>query len=858
MATPYRLPPNYMRHQGNSGRHFVGRHYEREELKILINDEDTQIIQVYGLPYVGKTSLVKTVCEELKDEINPERLHIKHIHISNNSSWSDISNMYNTFTNCSSIINTKWKFCIFDDFQNIQESFLQGFQELCDNGIPLHRNLKIILILSGGKPFQFDGIRFGKCKVSPLSIGDAQLLFGRCSDIETNDENKKQIHNIIRYACGLPGLLIYFAEKFSQFRHNFSFDDIYKMICDETKLNDWLDECTINRRNIKQEMDKYFSQLSLEQQEAIKVLSYFPGRFGIEEAVEMTGSSSQPASKMHVLMPLVEQGLISSDLELQNFQVQELIRAITKQQIDNVHSNDLVKLRYTNIIGKSLMKAQDIYDKGLIYEALGIMKNNWENISFLMKKGIEAPSDGRTYGVYYEITLKASNILMLCHPRDSRQFFQACLQNSLLFGNEEEQAFMNIAYGVSLTDLPGYGGYKEAMEHYKKALDVLKSRNIQYRQVLLYNSMADNAHMRGNHVEALNFAEMGYNMTVNDASPQMVQDAKIKCASALAYNLSFVGYYDKCEKILTENLKKTSGLTSPVLSKLLNTMGVNYERNGSQYNKAIKFYNAALSERLKIVTVNPNISVISYSNVANLLSRNFGKHSKALQLLFSAKDIQKKHRWLHMNTSLVLHYIGYVYLRMHEISNSLTYFHGALDIYNQIHPNYTGKMNIIHAIAHCYLLKEEFDKAKSCFKDMLEGYSDRLLSGSSEAESLSLALEHMVYLNLENPQNQLFHLENLLNEIRQLLKRSVNEKQKLRYSNAIAKYHSLKLLLLDKLNQNEERAGLLMDSIPVLCIYCKNFRQYLNCSQENYIHKVCGLRSNLYEIDIQQRLKIVE
>ncbi|XP_029650183.1 uncharacterized protein LOC115223652 isoform X2 [Octopus sinensis] len=219
----------------------------------------------------------------------------------------------------------------------------------------------------------------------------------------------------------------------------------------------------------------------------------------------MTGSSSQPASKMHVLMPLVEQGLISSDLELQNFQVQELIRAITKQQIVNVHSNDLVKLKYTNIIGKSLMKAQDIYDKGLIYEALGIMNNNWENISFLMKKGIDVPSDGRTYGVYYEITLKASDILMLCHPRDSRQFFQACLQNSLLFGNEEEQAFMNIAYGVSLTDLPGYGEYKEAMEHYKKALDVLKSRNIQYRQVLLYNSMAANAYMRGNQVEALKY-----------------------------------------------------------------------------------------------------------------------------------------------------------------------------------------------------------------------------------------------------------------------------------------------------------------------------------------------------------------
>ncbi|XP_036368274.1 uncharacterized protein LOC115223561 isoform X1 [Octopus sinensis] len=856
MATPYRLPSNYMRQQGNSGRHFVGRHDDREKLKILIKDEDTQIIQIYGLPYVGKTSLVKTVCEELKDEINPERLHIKHIHISNNSSWSDISNMYNTFTNCSTITNTKWKICIFDDFQNIQESFLQGFQELCDNDFPLHRNLKIILILSSGEPFQFDGIRFGKCKVSPLSIKDAQLLFGRCSDIETDDENKEQIHNIIRYACGLPGLLIYFAEKFSQFHHHFSFDDIYKMICDETKLNDWLDECTINRRNIKQEMDKYFSQLSHKQQEAIKVLSYFPGRFGIEEAVEMTDSSSQPASMIRVLMPLVEQGLISSDLELQTFQVQQLVRVLSMQQIDNVHSNDLVKLKYTNIIGKSLMKAQDIYDKGLIYEALGIMNNNWENISFLMKKGIDAPSDGRTYGVYYEIAFKASDMLMICHPRDSRQFFEACLQNSLLFGNEEEQAFMKITYGVSLTDLPGYGGYKEAMVYYKKAMDVLKSRNIQYRQMLLYNSMAYNAYMRGNYVEALNFAEAGYNMTADDANPQMVLNARITCASTMAYNLLFVGFYDRCEKLLMENLEKASH--HPSLAVMLNTMGINYERNGAQMERALHFYNASLVERLKVVTVNPKKSVIAYCNVANVLSQNCGKHHMALKLLFNAEKIQKNNGWLHINTGLVLIHIAQIYLRMCEISDCLTTLHEALAIYDHIDPNYIGKIKVLQLIAHCYLLNEEFDNAKKYFKNISEVNSDNFLSSVSEVEVFSMALEHLVYLSLEDPQNQLIHIENILNHLRQLYKRSVNEKQKLRYFNAIGKYQSLKILLVDRLNQNEERAGLLMDSVPVLCNYCKTFRQYFNCTQENYIHKLCGLRSNLFEVEFQQQLKIVE
>ena len=41
--------------------HFWGRHDEREKLKTFLLDDDIPLIQIYGLPYVGKTQLVKTV-----------------------------------------------------------------------------------------------------------------------------------------------------------------------------------------------------------------------------------------------------------------------------------------------------------------------------------------------------------------------------------------------------------------------------------------------------------------------------------------------------------------------------------------------------------------------------------------------------------------------------------------------------------------------------------------------------------------------------------------------------------------------------------------------------------------------------
>ncbi|XP_014771500.1 uncharacterized protein LOC106870044 [Octopus bimaculoides] len=267
--------------------------------------------------------------------------------------------------------------------------------------------------------------------------------------------------------------------------------------------------------------------------------------------------------------------------------------------------------------------------------------------------------------------------------------------------------------------------------------------------------------------------------------------------------------------------------------------------------RALHFYNASLVERLKIVNVNPKKSVIAYCNVANVLSQNCGKHHIALKLLFNAEKIQKNNGWLHMNTGLVLIHIAQIYLRMCQISESLTTLHEALAIYDYINPNYIGKIKVLQLIAHCYLLKEEFDNAKKYFKSILDVNSDNLLSSVSEVEIFSMAFEHLIYLSLEDPQNQMIHLENILNHLRQLLKQSVTEKQKLRYSNAIAKYQSLKILLLDKLSQHEERAGLLMDSIPFLCQYCMTYRHYFNCSQENYIHKLCGLRSNSHEVDFQ-------
>ncbi|GAB1610770.1 uncharacterized protein LOC115223562 [Argonauta hians] len=824
---------------------FVGRHREREILKSVIRADDTQLVQLYGLPFAGKTTLIKTVCEELKEEIQPERLHTKHIHISPDTPWSAIHNMYHTFTSSVSFTNTRWKMCIFDDFHNITDGLLTNFQQLCDNDFPQHTNLKVILILNGGKPHEFDGISFSQCKVDPLSMEEAEVIFCRYSGIAVDKQNKPQINKLIRYSCGLPGVLIHLTNRVSQFCPNFSLKDIVNMICDEDSISDWLQDCSVNRRNVKTEIDKYFSKLSPKQQNAIKLLSYFPGRFGIQEATEMIDSASQPSSKVNVLMPLVEQGLINSDFDMESFQVQELMRAIALQQIDNVSSNDLVKLKFTKIIGNCLLKAQGFYEKGLTMEALGILNNNWENIANVMKKGIDPPSDGKTFLVYYNIAENASQLLRVCYPQDSKQFLRACLDNAILFGNEQEQAYMNVSYGVALTNYPGCEGYQTAVSHYDKAMNVFKCQGLTYRQLLLYNSMAYNYHMQHRYKESLQLAEAGYNLAVTDASPQKVKWVKINSASIMSYNLSLIGHYDRCDRLLQENLGQIPA-HHPSLAIMLNTRALNYDRRGKHSDEAFLFYNASITERMKVFAINPKLAVIPYCGAAGVLSRDRGDHEAALKLLYKSLAIQKRHGYQHLNTSHVLNNIGLVYLRMKRCSESLKWFHESLSIFNKIIPNHPLKIKVLVLIGHCHLVQESYVIAEKYFQEaLLVNHCKGPHTHIDQVKHLSFALEHLFCLKFHNATDQWKILKDLLKQISDLNRLSVNITQSLKYSEASSKYHELQGKLLERFKRPGIETGIVTieEPLPILCICCSNLKLLWKPSEwRDFTYKLCGLR----------------
>lgn len=819
--------------------YFIGRHDEREKLKTFLCESDLPLIQIYGLPYVGKTQLVKTALQEISLEISPQPLHWDYFCISNDTEWSTIHESLNKFLSSSKAPPPH--IYVLDDFHKLRPSAWPSFQHICDTVFIRFPSIRIVLVISGWKAFTIKGIAYEKFKLQPLSLAESTSLFCRRSGLPISEETEACVNYLVESCNSLPGLLVRLADRL---------EDLLKMmslehICHCLNTADNFYDCLTSSMPLSRDaavfdcFEEYITNLPPTQQRALSILSCFDGHFGVDVATKMIETDRQ--STFYNLVSLVEQKVMTSDVDFKMFRIQRIARDFADQRLKHLRCNDVIKLKYINIIGEALVKAEDIYSRGLLTEAIGIINENWENIESLMRQGVHHSSDENIFPAYYQIALQAESVLSSCYPRAAKDFFRGCLDNSYLFGDREEQALMKATYGRSITAYPDIGGYQEAMKYYQMALPVLKARGLNYRCLLLYTSMGFNYYMQGKYKKAINVTEKGLNLEVNDRSENEVLRAKVTCASILAYNLSFEGQIARAESLLLESMKSLGDSEHPTMSVMLNSMGLLAERNGNQVEKALNWYMASLSRRRKVSSINREKLVISLCNVAKLLSRNKGKHVAALRLLMEAKAIREEYGWIHQNSALIQRYIYDVYKRQGKVKESIAYAEDALSIYTSINPDYFGITELVADLAHSYILIKQPKTALSCFQKIYDMKHTLLEDHSSECY-LSGALEHIVRLNIDILHIQKFYTEELLAELRRLaqlpeIRRSVKAK----YLRHVGSYSYSLLLMENKIGMAEDHAGIPLESLPGTCYYCAKFMKLSECTQQEYINVINGL-----------------
>ncbi len=231
------------------------------------------------------------------------------------------------------------------------------------------------------------------------------------------------------------------------------------------------------------------------------------------------------------------------------------------------------------------------------------------------------------------------------------------------------------------------GSYDEALEHFKKALEL-------------------NRKLHG------------------DMHPTVAENY-----SAIGLALMAKGDYDAAieffEKAL-ETFKGHHGENHPYTATLYNYLGKAYLKKG-EYDRAIDFYNKALEIALKIDREDsPEIPVI-YSNIG-LIYAHKNENDRAAEYLHKALEAGREaFGEMHLFTATVHNNLGGVYYNMGNYDKAITHYKKALEIFGQT----LGRENPFVARAYnnlglVYKSIGKLDKAIENFKKALKIFEKTL------------------------------------------------------------------------------------------------------------------------------------
>lgn len=320
---------------------------------------------------------------------------------------------------CYKIIRNEWPknefFCpdenfktllVADNFQNVfRTKAREDFNDFYDK-LVLWQHVKVILILN--RPSEMNHVQGVTLHLQPLQYFASELLVQ-----QSLPASMKSSRNLITFCSnfcdGVPGRIISLSNKLSECPAGTSSRDILGFLQNSQDVDIFLPN------QFKESFQEYLQQLSAEQQQALSQLSYFPGRFSLHNIIAMTNCKREQQAKFHLIYPLMKRGLIKpTDNSLTEFMLPQIVHQHCRNHMTHVSHENCTRLKFNRIIGETLIKAEKLKDKGLIYNAVGIFEHKWENFNKLILEAIHSPSDGDNFKIYCKVRVCLSAWFSLC------------------------------------------------------------------------------------------------------------------------------------------------------------------------------------------------------------------------------------------------------------------------------------------------------------------------------------------------------------------------------------------------------------------------------------------------------------
>lgn len=826
---PFDLPDKKSFHDVNSTSNrmrLIGRDAQVKILTDTLLQDKVHLLQVYGQPCVGKSKLVWDVLRTIKQEQSDAFFYVKNILVHENVNWFDLESKMINFRN--ETPSSSRVLIVLKDFHLMSFDVLQSFQEFCCR-MSLDDKMSIIIIHQRLLEFDIKGVVSKKLIVPPLDETHAKILFceyafnsGSQCRAKNDDE---YLDYLVSRCSGLPGLIVSLAHKWTEWSSLASLEEF----CDYFRKNDnvfnFMESAICPHMNMKKSFSQLLNYLPENLQKALAELSTFPGPLTLNDITFMIDESSELKTKFEVALPLTFNGFLRKDKD--RFQMQPLIRDMANRHLYHMYDADVNRLKFVQLIGNVLLKAEEIYRNNMPLQTVGIVKDNWDNIDFLLRQGINLKSDGNEITVLFQVAVEAGDVISACCPREAKEFFRDCLNASENYGTTEQKAMMQVRYGQSLTNEGGAGGEKGGMTHYQEALAALKEEGKDYRTLCLLNSMAYNYYRQGELKNACKCAHEALEMEVRDVDPEEANHVKVNSASIYAYTLIYLGHHKKAKQVIHDALENIGDSDHASIAVMLNSLGLAEEGpNGSEID-ALKWYSRSLSRRRQMSVIKPENLVIPLCHIADLASKKPQKYELAMKYLNEARDIMKKKCWIHIHSATIQYTFGVVKLRMNYIDDALLYFEDALNIHQQLHSNHYFNAMLLNWIAHCYLLKDDVAQAARKFEDTRIMMAD-LIEMRPNACYLAQPLEHLVRMNHHDKLLLVSYQDQLINELQRLVNFIGLDKSLLSiYEDTLKVYEDCK-------NKNKK----FLEEIPMTCTVCKEVKESKICPLSEYKEKV--------------------
>ena len=428
---------------------FVGRQDQCREIQSHLTDENTRIVNVWGPPGFGKTSVAISVAHQLKEKNIPVYFAPLRGMVSKEELVSKLLSIFAVDMRMPHVSSSHWLIHCLQQVQNRFVLILDNADDLLESEHAKQKqqvlrfvdeiltqcgHIKLLLTTRASLDFLGHSLPINLVKTNALDdVSSTNLIRSLLPGVSDSDCNciMKECGNVplsMRLMCSIIREENISVEELKDELRN---STIVEVLDSESLPDDCRLEILIN---------KSFQRLPVREKKAFVSLAVFPGWFNAKEATAVLGVKSDVTTKK-IIRTLERNSLIDSGESFTRFTMHSLFRSFVEEQRNK---EEMVKVTfcsaqhvYHDYYISCFRNANEKSLTGLSYEAFLTVGEHRESIFSSLNNGLR---DDDLYPIVVEVLSMAELFLCALLP-DEEELFEQLYNTAVKEARKRENLF---------------------------------------------------------------------------------------------------------------------------------------------------------------------------------------------------------------------------------------------------------------------------------------------------------------------------------------------------------------------------------------------------------------------------------